>query len=129
MWDAHYDFNPPPPYDTLFDPDCRGTVTGDDFETGTQVHAGMDPRDLAHVVALYDGEIRFTDAWLGRILAAVERLASPADTLVVVPSDHGEESFEPAPTGQPTALSGESIRVPLSSRSIVSLVRDSGEAT
>ncbi|MEB2284482.1 MAG: hypothetical protein B6D46_03050 [Polyangiaceae bacterium UTPRO1] len=113
MWDAHYDFNPPPPYDTLFDPDYRGAVTGDDFETGAQVHAGMDPRDLAHVVALYDGDIRFTDEWLGRILAAVESAAGGGDTLVVVTSDHGEEFFEHGRKGHHKALFDESIRVPL----------------
>ncbi|MCC6847885.1 MAG: sulfatase-like hydrolase/transferase [Deltaproteobacteria bacterium] len=113
MWDAHYDFNPPPPYDTLFDPDYRGRVTGDDFETGAQVHAGMDARDLAHVVALYDGDVRFTDEWLGRILAEVERVAPPADTLVIVTSDHGEEFFEHGRKGHHKALFDESIRVPL----------------
>ncbi|MCC6763060.1 MAG: sulfatase [Deltaproteobacteria bacterium] len=113
MWDAHYDFNPPPPYDTLFDPGYRGRVTGDDFETGTQVHSGMDPRDLAHVVALYDGEIRFTDEWLGRILAEVERAAPRGDTLVIVTSDHGEEFFEHGRKGHHKALFDESIRVPL----------------
>jgi hypothetical protein len=74
MWDVHYDFNPPPPYDTMFDPDYRGTVTTEDFETGSTVHAGMDPRDLEHVVALYDGEIRYTDEHLGRLIDVLRRL-------------------------------------------------------
>src|SRR5262249_4754404 len=26
MWDVHYDYDPPPPYDTMFDPGYTGTV-------------------------------------------------------------------------------------------------------
>ncbi len=113
MWDVHYDFNPPPPYDTMFDPDYQGTVTTEDFETGTSVHAGMEPRDLEHVVALYDGEIRYTDAYLGRIVEALRRRRGGDETVVVVTSDHGEEFFEHGMKGHRNALYDESIRVPL----------------
>lgn len=113
MWDVHYDFNPPPPYDTMFDPDYRGTVTTEDFETSSTVHAGMDPRDLEHVVALYDGEIRYTDDHLGRLIDVLRRLAVLDDTLVVVTSDHGEEFYEHGNKGHHKELYDESIRIPL----------------
>jgi arylsulfatase A-like enzyme len=113
MWDVHYDFNPPPPYDTLFDPAYQGRVTGLDFETGTSVHAGMPARDLAHVIALYDGEIRYTDAYVGRLLDALRECAVFEDTLIVVTADHGEEFFEHGNKGHRNALYDESIRVPL----------------
>jgi arylsulfatase A-like enzyme len=113
MWDVHYDFNPPPPYDTMFDPGYTGHVTGDDFEFGTAVHAGMDARDLAHVIALYDGEIAHTDAWVGRILDTLRRRHVLDETIVVVTSDHGEEFFEHGKKGHRNALYDESVRVPL----------------
>src|SRR5262249_14787102 len=71
FWDVPYDFNPPPPYDTMFDPDYAGPANGLDFETGDVVYAGMPARDLAHVVALYDGEIRYTDDYVGRLVEAL----------------------------------------------------------
>jgi arylsulfatase A-like enzyme len=113
MWDVHYDFTPPPPYDTMFDPDYRGSVTGEDFELGDQVHLGMDPRDLEHVIALYDGEIRFTDLYLGKIIDRLRALGVLDNTIVVVTADHGEEFFEHGRKGHKKALYDESILVPL----------------
>jgi len=116
MWDVHYDFDPPPPYDTMFDPDYRGTVDGRNFELGTQVHAGMDPRDLAHVIALYDGEIRYTDEHLGKVIALLGDLGVLDDTLIIVASDHGEEFFEHGFKGHGKTLYDETIRIPLVAR-------------
>jgi len=113
MWDVHYDYDPPPPYDTMFDPDYAGDVDGTDFETGARVHRRMEPRDLEHVIALYDGEIRFTDAWVGKLLSRLQRLGVLDDTIVVVTSDHGDEFFEHGNKGHAKALYDETVRVPL----------------
>ncbi|MDG2308819.1 MAG: sulfatase [Candidatus Binatia bacterium] len=112
MWDPHYDFSPPPPYDIMFDPEYEGTVTGDDFAGTDQVHKDMAARDLEHVLALYDGEIRYTDEHLGRILAALERLGVYDDTIVVVTSDHGEEFFEHGKKGHSKGLYDEVVKIP-----------------
>ena len=113
MWDVHYDYAPPPPYDRMFDPDYRGDVTADDFTRNARINAKMDPRDLAHVRALYDGEIRYTDDHLGRIVATLRALDVLDDTIVVVTSDHGEEFFEHGLKGHGVALYDEVIRIPL----------------
>lgn len=113
MWDVHYDYTPPPPYDTMFDPDYRGSVTGEDFELGTQVHPGMAARDLAHVIALYDGEIRYTDHYLGLVLERLRALGVLDQTIVVVTADHGDEFLEHGRKGHKQALYDESILVPL----------------
>jgi arylsulfatase A-like enzyme len=42
----------------------------------------------------YDGEIRFTDAQIGRLLEALEARRAAADTLVVLTADHGESLVE-----------------------------------
>jgi hypothetical protein len=31
LWDVHYDYNPPPPYDTMFDPTYDGSGKFDDL--------------------------------------------------------------------------------------------------
>ena len=113
MWDPHYDFIPPPPFDRRFDPDYTGSVSGDDFERGSAVHAGMDPRDLAHVIALYDGEIAWTDQHLGRILDRLRAAGELDRTLVVVTGDHGEEFFEHGVKGHRQNLYDTALRVPL----------------
>lgn len=113
LWDVHYDYTPPPPYDTIFDPEYDGDISGEGFITNPAIHAEMPARDLEHVVALYDGEIRFTDAQIGRLLEDLEERGVLDDTLVVVTSDHGEEFFEHGKHGHGGALFDESIMIPL----------------
>lgn len=50
--------------------------------------------DRAVVVARYDGEIRYADAELGRLLDHLRADGTLDDTLVVVTSDHGESLGE-----------------------------------
>ncbi len=50
--------------------------------------------DLSRVVARYDGEVRFADAEIGRLLEALGRAGWDQDTIVVVSADHGESLGE-----------------------------------
>ena len=113
MWDVHIDYIPPPPYDTLFDPDYRGLVTGEDVWDDATLNKNMDPRDLEHLVALYDGEIRYTDLHLGKILNVLKELGVYDQTIIVVTSDHGEEFFEHGWKVHKFTLYEEVLRVPL----------------
>jgi arylsulfatase len=113
LWDVHYDYAPPSPYDRMFDPDYTGTVTGDDFLRNPAIRPDMDPRDLAHVVALYDGEIRFTDDHLGQIVAHLAALGLLDDTIVAVTADHGDEFFDHGRKGHGLSVYDEIILVPL----------------
>ena len=113
MWDVHYDYAPPSPYNTLFDPHYSGTITADNYALGDHVHPDMDARDLEHVIALYDGEIRYTDRHLGRLLDSLKGLEVFEQTITVVTSDHGDEFFEHGQKGHRNALYDESLLVPL----------------
>jgi len=46
MWDVHYDFIPPAPYDRMFDPDYAGTFDGADFMANPAVNAQMAPSNV-----------------------------------------------------------------------------------
>jgi arylsulfatase A-like enzyme len=50
--------------------------------------------DLAVYVARYDGEIRFVDDQIGRLLRELERRSLAEETLVAFTSDHGESLGE-----------------------------------
>ncbi len=50
--------------------------------------------DLAHVRDLYDAEIRYTDAEIGRLLDALDERGRFDETLVVFAADHGESLGE-----------------------------------
>jgi len=113
LWDVHYDYRAPKEYVELFDPGYEGALTGDDFVRNPAVAPGMAPRDFAHLMALYDAEIRFTDEHIGRMLAALEAAGRLENTLVVVTSDHGEEFLDHGRKGHQHALFEELVRVPL----------------
>src|SRR5690606_17570655 len=67
LWDVHYDYVPPEPYDRMFADGYDGDLDVREFERNARINPGMDPRDLAFLKSQYDGEIRFTDEHLGRI--------------------------------------------------------------
>jgi arylsulfatase A-like enzyme len=113
MWDVHYDFIPPPGYVERFDPDYDGPIDGRGFVHDDAIRADMAPRDLEHLVALYDAEILYTDEVLGRILALLDARGRLDGTLVVVTADHGEEFFDHGGKGHRRTLFDEVVRVPL----------------
>ncbi len=113
LWDVHFDFIPPPPYDTMFDPDYDGEITGRNFFFDDRINAQLPQRDKDHLVALYDGEIAWTDSFIDRILDDLATWGIEEDTIVVITSDHGEEFFEHGGKAHRTTLFDEQIRVPL----------------
>ena len=109
FFDVHYDYNPPAPYATMFDGGYRGRATGD----LAYVKTSVPPRDVDHVVALYDGEIAWVDANIGRVLATLRALGFEDNTIVAVTADHGEEFLDHGQSGHFKTLYDEVLRVPL----------------
>jgi arylsulfatase A-like enzyme len=110
-FDIHYDYVPPPPYDTMFDPSYSGSIDGRRFLERPDIDADMNPRDLQHILALYDGEIRFTDDQVGRVLTKLDDLGISDDTLVLIVSDHGDEFFEHGKKGHQQTLYREVLDI------------------
>jgi arylsulfatase A-like enzyme len=70
--------------------------------------------DLVQVRALYDGEIRYTDHHLGRVIDALRLYGLLEKTLVIITGDHGEEFMEHGSLeGHAWTMYEEVIRVPL----------------
>ena len=113
LWDVHYDYIPPPPYDTLFDPGYSGPVDGKGVVGVHEKPAPWGQQDIDHLKALYDGEIRWTDDTLGKLLGAFRRCGALEDTVVAVTADHGEAFYEHGGQGHRYTLYGEEIRIPL----------------
>lgn len=65
-------------------------------------------------VDLYDGEIAYTDAEIGRLLGALDRLGIADETAIVVTADHGEHVGEPGfRGGHADDLSEATLRIPI----------------
>ena len=111
--DPHWDYVPPEPYASRFDPQYTGKFDGRGIKNSPHLIPGVSERDLAHVVALYDGEIAFTDEHVGRLLSVLQELHLEDGTLIVLFADHGEEFLEHGGTTHGTTLYDEVLRVPL----------------
>lgn len=112
LWDVHYDYIPPEPYRSRYDPSYRGRLDGRGI-LGPGFPLTASPRDVAHLLALYDGEVRYTDDTIARMLALLEREGLLDRTIVVVTADHGDEFLEHGYKGHQKTLYQEVIHVPL----------------
>jgi arylsulfatase A-like enzyme len=112
LWDVHYDYIPPAPYDRMFDPDYEGDLDPRGYEHNDGISAEMPERDRTHLRALYDGEIRWTDAQLGRLLQGLRERERSEDIVIALVADHGDEFFEHGNKGHYKTLFDESVRVP-----------------
>jgi arylsulfatase A-like enzyme len=113
LWDVHYDYIPPPPYDTMFDPGYKGPVDGRKLLAASRKPEGWTEADVEHLKALYDGEIRWTDDTLGKILGGIERRGLKDSSILAITADHGEAFYEHGLFGHRWTLHEEEIRIPL----------------
>jgi arylsulfatase A-like enzyme len=130
-YETHVPYCPGSPYDRLFDPDyagaldpclsyketkeinyeCLGLNPDDPANHGRRPAT---PDDLSYVEALYDGEIRRTDAAVRRVLEEIAALDLERDTVVVFFSDHGEDFGDHlAVARHGRSLYGEMLHVPM----------------
>ena len=113
-WDCHYDYVPPAPYDKKFDPDYQGKEDGRYvYQREADIVKHISAVDLAHMIALYDGEIAHTDEDVGAILQLLRDLGISEKTLVIVSSDHGEAFLEHGLIRHGNSLFEEVLHVPL----------------
>jgi arylsulfatase A-like enzyme len=111
FWDVHYDYQPPPGYAERFEPPYEGELEPSGFELNRTIHKGMPARDLDHLIALYDGEILYTDEHVGRLLDGIAALGRD-DPYVALIADHGDAFFEHGEKGHQKDLHAEVVRVP-----------------
>ena len=119
FYDPHISYNPPAPWDALFaDPAYRGPY-GPEWGEVPQlkaVNSGdsvIPPAGLENLIGLYDGELAFTDAHLGRLFAYLRRRGLDSNTVVVVTADHGEEFVDHGGIEHGHTLYQELLAVPL----------------
>ena len=108
-FDAHDPYSPPSPYRERF----GVTLSAAEISRAVWDHRLpgrdiADPQVLDQIVAAYDGEIARLDASLSVLLDAI-----PANTLVVLFSDHGEAFEEHGWTTHGATLYEEEVRVML----------------
>ena len=113
-FDPHETYSPPEPFLSMYTGDYTGTISPDDQVTKTFAERDFPTaEDHQYVLDLYDGEIRYTDRELGRLLDRLEALALLDEMIVIVTSDHGEEFKEHGSMGHQSTVHREQLQVPL----------------
>ncbi len=111
-FDPHYNYQRHDEFG--FAPARAGRLEGgEDITLLRDLAGGVTQRELTFLRDLYDGEIRYTDAGIGRLLAALRSRGHFDDTLIVFAADHGEEFLERGWLGHTRTLYDELVRVPL----------------
>jgi arylsulfatase A-like enzyme len=106
--DPHVPYEPPPPFDRMFEP------------LPTPDHPARDPRtdykeplDRDRMMGQYDGDVAFGDREFGRFVRELKAAGLYRDALLVFLSDHGEEFLDHGRWLHGRTLFDELIHVPL----------------
>jgi arylsulfatase A-like enzyme len=98
--DPHTPYRPPAPYDDLYVGEVEYGIHPLDVVRENAlggVHPSLlieGPMDLGYYVSQYDGEIAYTDYWMGVMLEGLRAMGVAGNTLVVFTADHGESLGE-----------------------------------
>jgi arylsulfatase len=113
--DPHDPYDPPARFRTrtgpwpVFCPFPPGDQWGCPQLTGDFV---LSEDERAYVQSLYEGETRYLDESIGKILGELERLGLSENTYICFTSDHGEELWDRDDWGHGQTLYEEQLRVP-----------------
>ena len=117
-FDPHLTYDPPAPYDTLFEEQPAPRVPPG-FGSAAEVfrvrrgELRLDPALRKSLIARYDGEIRYADEQFGKLREGLEQLGRWDDALVVVVGDHGEEFWDHGGFEHGHSHHREMLRMPL----------------
>ena len=110
--DVHGPYYPPYPYNTFFTSEEKRELTPQEYKKLRYLKvAGQ--TDLNFYINQYDGEIRYCDYHIGKILQYLKDADLYDDSLIILTSDHGEAFFEHGACDHGFTLYNEEIRVPL----------------
>jgi len=115
FFDVHNDYIPPAPFNRRYDTNYRGWVNGHNVVIDERINPEMEPADLNHLKALYDGEIAWVDHNIEIFFKNLKKDFPEVfdNCIVVITSDHGEEFFEHGHIGHRWNIYGETLRIPL----------------
>jgi len=113
LFDAHYPYEPQWPFDTAFVPSYRPDIRRLSGSHPYSQDKNLSPDELFEIVALYDGEIAYTDYELGRFFEHLEELGLYDSSMIIVMADHGEGFLEHGLMNHGNSVYEELVRVPL----------------
>lgn len=114
-FDPHWPYDPPDDVRAQFPSDYRGDLDAgyDSISLFQEPNIAMPEDYRTFLLDRYDGEIRYVDREIGRLLEGLGRSGRRDRAWITVTSDHGEEFKEHGSVGHGRSLYEEVIRVPL----------------
>ena len=136
-WDPHAAYEPPEEFIKLYEPEyvkipqeeleARATKKRDEMRNGTGHYNGsittlillnqkkirLTSLDKEHLINLYDAEIAYVDAEIGKLMAKLKKMGLYDNTLIVLNSDHGEAFGEHQKYYHGMTVYDEMVRVPI----------------
>ena len=101
-FDPHEPFDTPEPYASMYDDDWEGAhLIWPPYTRGAIEKGVITEREGRQVRASYGGKLTMIDAWLGRLMAVLDRTDGWADTAVILCTDHGHFLGEKDIWGKP----------------------------
>jgi len=93
LYDPHWDYNAPEPYKNMYDPNYDESKFK--FNNKLRLHMWnhelqLNPDDINHLAARYEGEVTYTDAQLGRFFSRLKELGLWDKSIIILTADHGE---------------------------------------
>jgi arylsulfatase A-like enzyme len=110
--DPHYPYEPRPGYARFGSTSARVQIDGPAKTAFREGRLKLSPQDIRQLEDLYDGEILYTDQYIGELIDAVGARGYK-NLLVVVTADHGEEFLDHGGITHGQSLYEELVRVPL----------------
>jgi len=99
--DPHGPYTPPPPYNHSFDAPQQLSVGNLPFSKEDNAPRSIpayqqlgDANNPDYYVSQYEGEIQYTDFWVGELLKKIKTWGILKNTLIIITSDHGESLGE-----------------------------------
>lgn len=89
-FDPHGKYQPDSPYDSYFN---YTTEEGDISKIPSYQRDGT-IADPSFYIAMYDGEISYTDYYIGQVLEKLSQLDLYHETIIIITADHGETMAE-----------------------------------
>jgi arylsulfatase A-like enzyme len=106
-FDAHGPYNPPAPFDSIFD--ARSRRLNPDLHSTTEWTGD----EIAAQQRAYEASIAYLDQMLGQLFAGLRERGLLENTIIVVTADHGEEFHEHGVMEHGNSLYRNAVHVPL----------------
>lgn len=111
--DVHGPYNPPAGYNQWADEDLSNADAQTLYNRCTDSNPNLTAAEQQRITDLYDGEIRYLDAKIGKFLDRLRERDLLTDSLLLITADHGELLGEYGSFAHPRYVYPELTHVPL----------------